>query len=144
VVAALRLSHSLNRPGHDGRRPDRAGLDAHGTLFVADSAGNAIAAIPSALVRNSDAGTGTMVTTAGNLNTPLGRAIAPNGDVLTVNAGDDLLAEMTPAGIQIDHRFLDKSGSPAGSGALFGLALTPRADGIYCVDGAVNTLRLLH
>jgi hypothetical protein len=46
--------------------------------------------------------------------------------------------------MQIDQRFLDKSGSPPGSGALFGLALTPGADGIYYVDDAVNTLRLLH
>lgn len=124
--------------------PTGLGLDSHGTLFVADSVGNGITAIPGALVRGTDAGTGTMVTTGGNLNTPLGLAIAPNGDVLTVNAGDGLLVETTPAGRQIDHRFLDKSGSPAGSGALFGLALTPRADGIYYVDDAVNTLRLLH
>jgi hypothetical protein len=39
---------------------------------------------------------------------------------------------------------LDKSGSPAGAGALFGLAVAPRGDGVYFVDDATNTLDLLH
>jgi hypothetical protein len=39
---------------------------------------------------------------------------------------------------------LDRSGSPPGSGALFGLAVAPAASGVYYVDDAVNTLRLLH
>ena len=64
--------------------------------------------------------------------------------MLTVNGGDGLLVETTPAGMQIAHRQLDKSGSPPGAGALFGLALKPRHRGIYFVDDAVNTLRLLH
>jgi hypothetical protein len=46
--------------------------------------------------------------------------------------------------MQIAHRRLDKPGSPPGAGALFGLALKPRHRGIYYVDDAVNTLRLLH
>jgi hypothetical protein len=40
-------------------------------------------------------------------------------------------------------RFLDRSGKPAGSGALFGLAVAPHGAGVYYVDDAVNTLRLL-
>ena len=124
--------------------PTGLGLDSHGTLFVADSLANRIAAIPGALFRATSDGTGSTVTTGGDLNTPLGLTVAPNGHVLTVNAGDGLLVETTPAGMQIDHHLLDNSGSPAGSGALFGLALTPHADGIYYVDDAVNTLRLLH
>ncbi len=124
--------------------PTGLGLDSHGTLFVADSVGNAITAIPNAPARGGSAGTGSVVTTGGALNTPLGLTVAPNGDVLTVNAGDGLLVETTPAGQQVAHRFLDKSGSPAGSGALFGLALAPGARGIYYVDDAVNTLRLFH
>jgi len=35
-------------------------------------------------------------------------------------------------------------GSPPGSGALFGLAVAPHGSGLYFVDDAVNTLRLLH
>jgi hypothetical protein len=47
-------------------------------------------------------------------------------------------------GMQVAHRFLDKSGSPKGAGALFGLAVAPHGSGLYYVDDAVNTLRLLH
>jgi hypothetical protein len=124
--------------------PTGLGLNAHGTLYVADSVGNRITAIPAAPVRLSSAGTGNEVTSAGSLNTPLGLAIAPNGDVLTVNAGDGFLVETTPAGKQVATAQLDGSGSPPGAGALFGLAVTPNANGIYYVDDAVNTLNLFH
>src|SRR5215471_12688676 len=49
--------------------PTGLGLDSHGTLFVADSVGNRITAIPAALVRVTSAGTGKVVTTGGTLNT---------------------------------------------------------------------------
>jgi hypothetical protein len=129
--------------------PTGLGLDAHGTLFVADSVGNRITAIPGALARVTSAGTGNVVTTGGHLNTPLGLTIAPNGDVLTVNAGDGFIVETTPAGNQIAKALLDKtvSGtppSPPGAGALFGLAVTPNANGIYYVDDVANTLNLFH
>jgi hypothetical protein len=123
--------------------PTGVGLS-HGTLFVADSLNSGITAIPNAIFRRHSAGTGHAVTSGGLLNTPLGLIIAPNGNVLTVNGGDGLLVETTPAGMQIAHRQLDKSGSPPGAGALFGLALKPHHLGIYYVDDAVNTLRLLH
>jgi hypothetical protein len=124
--------------------PTGVGLNSHGTLFVADSLGNRITAIPGAPFRNNSAGTGFPVTSGGALNTPLGLTVAPNGNVLTVNGGDGKLVETTPAGMQIAHRFLDKSGSPKGAGALFGLAVAPHGSGLYYVDDAVNTLRLLH
>jgi hypothetical protein len=124
--------------------PTGVALNSHGTLYVADSLANRITAIPNAVFRHHSAGTGFVVTSGGRLNTPLGLILAPNGDVLTVNGGDGLLVETTPAGMQIAHRFLDKSGSPMGAGALFGLALKPNHRGIYYVDDAVNTLRLFH
>ena len=127
--------------------PTGLGLDSHGTLFVADSVGNRITAIPAALVRSNSAGTGNMVTKRGKLNTPLGLAIAPNGDVLTVNAGDGLIVETTPGGKQVASFLLDNSvtpPSPPGAGALFGLAVTPNANGVYYVDDAANTLNLFH
>jgi len=124
--------------------PTGLGLNSHGTLFVADSEGNRITAIPGALVRRSSAGTGRVVTTGGKLSTPLGLAIAPNGHVLTVNAGNGKLVETTRAGRQIASKLLDNTGSPPGAGALFGLALAPHAKGIYYVDDAANTLKLLH
>ena len=124
--------------------PTGVGLGRGGTLFVADTGANRITAIPAALTRQTSAGTGHVVTSGGALSGPLGLAIAPNGDVLTVNGGNGKIVETTPGGQQIATRFLDHSGSPPGSGALFGLAVAPAASGIYYVDDAVNTLRLLH
>ena len=124
--------------------PTGVGLNSRGTLYVADSVGNRVTAIPGARFRHTSAGTGFVVTSGGALNTPLGLTVAPRGDVLTVNGGDGRLVETTPAGTQVATRFLDKSGSPKGAGALFGLAVAPFASGLYYVDDAVNTLRLLH
>ena len=124
--------------------PTGVGLNRRGTLYVADGLGNRVTAIPNAPFRHSSAGTGFVVTSGGALNTPLGLTVAPGGNVLTVNGGDGRLVETTPAGVQIATRFLDKSGSPKGAGALFGLAVAPYASGLYYVDDAVNTLRLLH
>src|SRR5215469_5659228 len=125
--------------------PTGLGLNSQGTLFVADSVGNRIRAIPRALVRSGSAGTGNRVTSGGSLNTPLGLAIAPNGDVLTVNAGDGFIVETTPSGNQIAKFLLDKTPPPPlGAGALFGLAVTPNANGIYFVDDVANTLNLFH
>ncbi len=124
--------------------PTGVGLAADGTLYVADSVGNGINAIPNAVLRTGDAGTGTVITSGGRLSTPLGLAIAPNGDVLTVNGGDGQLVETTPGGKQVAHHLLNSTGSPKGSGALFGLAVTPGHNGLYFVDDDVNQLRLLH
>jgi hypothetical protein len=124
--------------------PTGLGLSAQGTLYVADSVGNRITAIPDAVTRPGSAGTGMAVTRGGALSTPLGLAVAPNGDVLTVNAGNGRLVETTPGGLQVAFKMLDRSGSPPGSGALFGLAVAPGGSGLYYVDDAVNTLRLLH
>jgi hypothetical protein len=124
--------------------PTGVGLGRGGKLFVADTLINRITAIPGAAHRQSSAGTGTMITSGGALAGPLGLAIAPNGDVLTVNGGNGRIVETTPNGRQVATRFLDRSGSPPGSGALFGLAVAPGGSGVYYVDDAVNTLRLLH
>jgi hypothetical protein len=124
--------------------PTGVGLASNGTLYVANSLDSSISAIPGAAWRPNSAGTGTTLTSGGKLNTPLGLTMAPNGDVLTVNGGNGLIVETTPGGKQIANKMLDKSGSPPGSGALFGLAVTPNQNGVYYVDDAVNTFRLLH
>jgi sugar lactone lactonase YvrE len=127
--------------------PTGVGLGRDGTLYVADSATNRIAAIPDAPSRHTSAGAGRTVTMNGALSTPLGLVIAPNGDVLSVNAANGKIVETTPGGDQIATRLLDNSvspGSPAGAGALFGLAVKGHGRGVYYVDDAVNTLRLLH
>lgn len=114
-----------------------------GTLYVADTVENRITAIPDALTRRTSAGTGREVTTDQHLNGPLGMAITPKGDILTVNGGDGNIVETTPRGDQVAVRTLDTSGTPPGAGALFGLAIATDPDRVYFVDDATNTLNLL-
>ena len=91
----------------------------------------------------STGGRGSTVTHGGALNSPLGLVTAPNGDLVSANAGDGKLVETTPAGSQVAVRTVDRSGSPKGAGALFGLAFSgPRS--LYFVDDATNTLERLH
>ncbi len=126
--------------------PTGLGLAPHGVLYVADTARNRIASIPDALTRTRavTAGAATL-SRGGRLVSPLGLAIAPNGDVLTVNAGDGNIVETTPTGSQVAHRTL----VPDGAGDLFGLAVAPGGRGLYFVDDAgtgtgANSLELLH
>jgi hypothetical protein len=114
--------------------PTGVGLGPNGTLYVADTVGNRIAAIPNAVFRFSDDGAGQTVTRDGALNSPLGLAIAPGGDILTVNSGDGMLVETTPGGTQVEVKTIDAQGSPPGAGNLFGLAVKPGADAVYFVD----------
>ena len=117
-----------------------------GTLYVADSVANRIAAISDALTRTTPT-SGVTVTTGGAVNDPLGLAIAPNGDILTSNGGDGNLVETTPQGRQVAVKMLDTSPAPPGpngNGTLFGLAVGPDGSGVYFVDDGTNTLDLLH
>ncbi len=122
--------------------PTGLGLAADGVLFVADTLQNRIAAIPNALTRTADAGAGTTVAVGGALRQPLGVAIAPNGEIITVNAANGHIVELTAGGVQISARFVDVSHSKNGAGTLFGLAIAPHA--VYYVDDGNNTLNLLH
>ena len=123
--------------------PTGVGLSSDGTLYVADTVANRITAIPNAPWRSGSAGTGRTVTSGGSLNGPLGLTVVRGGDILTVNAGDGNLVATTPSGRQVQTVQLDSSGSPAGAGALFGLAPAP-GDDVYFVDDATNTLDILH
>lgn len=105
--------------------PTGVGLGSNGTLYVADTLNNSVATIGNAVLRSTSAGTGKTVSAGGAINGPLGLAIAPNGDILTVNSGDGNLVETTPGGAQVAIKTLDTSGSPPGAGALFGLAVKP-------------------
>ncbi len=121
--------------------PTGLGLARNGTLYLSDTLPSRIAAIPNAVLRFNSAGTGTSVSQGGGLNQPLGLAIAPNGDILTVNAADGNIVETTPGGSQVAVKTIDTSG--AGAGTLFGLAVVP-GTGVYFVDDGDNTLDLLH
>ena len=121
--------------------PTGVGL-ANGTLYVADTLNNRIAAIPNAESRPGDDGMGTTVSAGGSLNGELGLAIAPGGDIVTVNSGDGNLVEVTPQGKQVVTKNIDPGG--AGAGDLFGLAIKPDAAAVYFVNDGTNTLNLLH
>jgi hypothetical protein len=111
-------------------------------LYVADSLSNRIAVIPDATTRTTSAGIGITLTSGGSLNDPLGLTVAPNGHILTVNGFDGFITEITPRGQQIAKRLLDNTGTPPGSGALFGVAFDPEL-GVVFVDDVTNTLNVL-
>ena len=123
--------------------PTGDGLGRGGTLYVADTLNNRIAAIPDAVFRHSNDGSGETVSKGGALNSELGLAIAPNGDILTVNGGDGNMVETTPQGRQVAMVTVDNNSG--GAGNLFGLAVTPGAQAVYFVDdfGSDNNLQLL-
>jgi hypothetical protein len=120
--------------------PTGDGLDFEGTLYVADTQGNRIAAVPDALFRQTPlAGGGITVAKGGYLNGPLGLTIAPNGDILTANANDGNIVETTPFGAEFQPFETE-----AGEGGLFGLAVAPYGQGVYFVDDSNNSLEELH
>jgi hypothetical protein len=124
-----------------GDADDRGGA----LLYVADTVASRIAVIDHPLGRTTSAGTGRTLTAGGSLNNPLGLVVA-NEDLLTVNAGDGFITEISPGGTQRAKKLIDMTvapGSPAGAGTLFGLAFDP-AHGVFFVDDGTNTVNLLH
>lgn len=115
-----------------------------GTLYVADSLANRVAAIPNALFRMHPAGIGRTISQGGAFNVPLGIALTPNHHLLTANGDDGNIVETNPrTGAQVAVKLVDNTGGPPpGAGALFGLITL--ADGVYFVDDASNTFNLLH
>ncbi|MFI5003606.1 MAG: hypothetical protein ACHQE6_01210 [Solirubrobacterales bacterium] len=120
--------------------PTGVGLGEEGTLYVADTQGNRIAAVPGALYRQTPLGEGGVtVAVGGYLNNPLGLTIAPGGDILTANANDGNIVETTPIGAEFQP--LDTG---AGGGGLFGLVVAPHNQGVLFVNDSDNTLEELH
>jgi predicted lipoprotein with Yx(FWY)xxD motif len=122
--------------------PTGLALASNGTLYLADTLANRISAIPQALTRTTAASAGgATVSEGGHLMQPLGLALAPNGDILTTNAGDGNIVETTPAG----HQLIAQPADPkTGAGSLFGLVVAPGSGGLFFVDDGDNTLRVLH
>jgi hypothetical protein len=112
-----------------------------GTLYVADTVGDRIAAISNPLGRKTTVhNAGTTVASGPPLNGPLGLTRVPGGDLVAANAADGNLVEVSPAGNVVDTKTVETA---FGAGSLFGL--TPAGgDGLYFVDDGFNTLSLLH
>jgi hypothetical protein len=119
--------------------PTGLALSKDGTLYVADTLKNRIAAIPHAVNRMTSAGIGRTVTKGGSLNFPLGLALQKQ-QILAVNANNGFLVKTSPKGMHEGRVLLDKTGTPPGAGTLFGLAVT--SAGLYFVDDGSNTLNL--
>jgi hypothetical protein len=120
--------------------PTGVALGDEGTLYVADTQRNRIAAVPDALFRQTPLGAGGItIAKGGYLESPLGMTLAPNGDILTTNGGNGNIVETTPLGAEFQP-----FDTEAGAGGLFGLALVPSLRGIYFVNDSNNTLGLIH
>jgi hypothetical protein len=119
--------------------PTGVALGQNGALYVADTIDNRIASIPLAAFRLQSAGVGIPVSTGGDLNAPLGLATTPNGNLLAANGGDGNLVELSPSGAQLGEKTI----SPGGGGALFGLALSRAGNALYFVDDSENQLNVL-
>lgn len=123
--------------------PTGVGLGANGTLYVADTVNSRIAAIENAMTRQTDAGAGITISGGGSLNSPLGLAIAPNGNIITANGGDGNMVETSPGGKQVAVKSVDVTGG--GAGDLFGLAIgADNRRQVYFVNDGNNTLDRLH
>ena len=114
-------------------------LGSNGTLYVAETVQNRVAEIPSALSRMTAFADGTKTLSSGGwLNGPLGVTLAPNGDVVVMNANDGNAVEISPSGRQLAKSTLVRKGS----GDLFGATIAPGGNGLLFVNDGTNVLDL--
>lgn len=123
--------------------PTGVALGADDTLYVSDALANRIVAVEHASTRADSAGTGRTVTKDGLLRRPLAMVMAPNGNLLVINAKNGQVVELNPVtGQQLCSQWVDTNPaqSPPGNGDLFGIAMRPDGRGFYYVQDDVNAL----
>jgi streptogramin lyase len=115
-------------------------LGANGTLYVAETIQNKISEIPNALTRTTAVVDGSSTLSSGGwLNGPLGLNLAPNGDVIVMNANDGNAVEISPQG----HQVAKKTLVPKGSGDLFAATMTSSGNGLLFVNDGTNALDIV-
>ena len=91
------------------------------------------------MMRTTAVADGSMTLSSGGwLNGPLGLTIAPNGDVLAVNANDGNAVEISPQGHQVAKVTL----VPKGSGDLFGATIASGGNALLFVNDGTNALEI--
>jgi hypothetical protein len=112
-------------------------LGKNGTLYVAETVRNRVSEIPQAMTRTTaDPNDATTLSSGGWLNGPLGLTIAPNGDVLAMNANNGVAVEINLVGMQVAKKTL----VPNGSGDLFAAAIAPSGTELLFVNDGTNAL----
>jgi hypothetical protein len=113
--------------------PTGVALGKNGILYVAGTVRNHISEIPAAMTRSTAVADGSITLSSGGwLNAPLGLTIAPNGDVIAMNANDGNAVEISTAGHQVAKKTLVANGS----GDLFGAAITGGGNELLFVNDA--------
>jgi hypothetical protein len=105
-------------------------LGDNGTLYVAETVRNQISEIPNALTRTSAVADGSSTLSSGGLT------LAPNGDVIVMNANDGNALEISPQG----HQVAKKTLVPKGAGDLFAAAIASGGHGLLFVNDGTNAL----
>ena len=155
ATSAPRVTAESQVAGDLPERPDAAAfvkgptglaISPSGTLYVADTLDDRVAAVQDALTRTASAGTGTTLTRSGQLADPLGLTLAPDGDLLAANSVNGKIVEITPAGRQVGEYYADDDigQDPPGNGDLFDVVVDQAGTGVLYVNDATNTLELLH
>jgi len=117
--------------------PTGVALGTDGTLYVAETIGNSVTAIPQAATRTTPVMDGTdTLTSGGSLNGPLGLTTAPDGDIVAVNGNDGRAIEISPGGRQVTTVTLVAHGA----GDLFGVVPTAGGRGLLFVNDGTNAL----
>lgn len=78
------------------------------------------------------------MSSGGWLNGPLGLTLAPNGDLIAMNANDGNGVEISLQGRQVAKKVL----VPQGSGDLFAAAIAPGGKELLFVNDGTNALDL--